>query len=458
MNAFDIIIQIGNLHLTCPKSLLAENSDYFRSLFQGSYSDSDSSFFRLPDHFSFTGFYHIYELMHRKDTLPYDTQIALEVLEIADFLQVSRSLFQLILAYIKIHSDNATFWLSMCEGKEEWNELKSKVLKICKEEINEIIYDENLKSFKLENLFEIFDTSRVYQLNADDVSQMLDTLFWVQGNSSISKLLQTIRDHYESASQNEDSSFSWKIGSLDYDQNQNGYYKRTFESATDVWCLKSKISERLYISVFTAHQKCKNKGHANVKSLFYKYQMQSANGNFVKSSLFGFPVDWNCCYGPARFCEVSDMSKDSTLEVWIKEIPLHGAILSYIVDSIETISTDFSEQELLFFNPKDMFSVIESCHVMNKSEDTICYLLARYLIHHPDECAGIIETLRMYSMSLEMLQTVSNLPYFDSLPDTFKTKVLKEFGTRVTPKLEKLELPSSRSVLRVLNSNSLNMR
>lgn len=152
-----------------------------------------------------------------------------------------------------------------------------------------------------------------------------------------------------------------------------------------------------------------------------------------------------------------DISSDCVLQVWVKEAPLHGRILSYISEKIEVFSTEFNEKDLLFLNPKDLFSIIETCHVCNKSEDAVCYLLARYLVHHGDDSAGIIDAIKMYSLSIEMLETVYRLPYFESFPEQFKSKIIKEFETRITPRIEKQMIPRSRAVLGRLNTNTFNL-
>lgn len=291
MSVFDVVIQIGNLQYKCNKFVLIEHSEYFRSLLNGIYKDSTASIFTLPNNFSQYAFEKIYELMDQKLTLNYDSELAISILAIADFLQVSNEISQLIFAFIKLTAKNALYWLRVSQDNDFLIDFRRKVLKICQEEIISILYDRQIEDLDFENLLEICNSRFTYQLLTEECGDMIQLLCNSLGDVSIPNILNILRARSENESVEKMQNFSWTIGQLKYEEHTNGYFKKNFEEGSEIWCLKSKLSERYYVSIFTAHQKSINQTNSLVKSLFYRYRMESRTSEFQKFSLFGFPVN-----------------------------------------------------------------------------------------------------------------------------------------------------------------------
>ena len=421
-----VLVKTQSFQVVCLRSILHKGSEYFKVLFEGNFADSNSQVLTLPESFKGEWFLILYQVMSGQALLPLPPELALQVLELAQFLQVSNQVMNQLLKQVQLTKDNCLFWLEMCINRELPSNFFSKVLQECKANCKSLL-NHNLTNIHSKVLMLIFDSQEVLEFSFSYTKKLVSTLMNSLGTQSPLSLLKSVREFCEETTlqtiHNVSADFQWSLGTLNF----SGAFRGFIKSHKD-WCIKTKLMPGNKIGIFTT-QLNRSFCRSSFKTIQYYFKLQTSKGAITKSTLIGYPKEFNFYYGPANFCSFSDLGPASVLQVWIVEHPLHSVVLSYISQVVSELS--ISEKDILDLSSKDLFSLIEYEESRKQKYDEICYILSRYLSYHnSEEARALAKLVSLYFVSTEALKTISNFSWFDSLPSVFTKKVFEELEYR----------------------------
>ena len=171
---------------------------------------------------------------------------------------------------------------------------------------------------------------------------------------------------------------------------------------------------------------------SNFRTAVYNFQIEDCEPVYECCGMFSFPRGWNYLYGPSKLITIPNLRKmfpnqeEIKIRVWVFEDLFHSMAMHYIAANFYTITQHITQDGLISFPYKDLYSIFES-QVLLHHEDLLFTLVDKYSIYHKGE--NITDLLKCIKFGLITIETLTS-----GLKNTVLLKndyYLKEFKTEL---------------------------